>query len=165
MTTVYVMKKIKSILVVLLMLVATTSYAQSEVKYQGEVDLGYSLGVGNFGLDRVNLHTVHGAKINKNFSLGAGLGVDYYFNGGEGEIMMPLYVNAKAYLPVNTKFSPYASIDLGYGIGVTSEFGGFYWSPAVGIKYNKFKFQIGYTSQREEHCHSEADCHCKRRKT
>ena len=43
------------------------------------------------------------------------------------------------------------SLDLGYGVGVTEGvdgLGGFLWSPAIGIKYDMFKFQIGYSSQR-----------------
>lgn len=143
------MKKIKSILVALFMLCVTAGYAQDGIKYQGEVDLGYSIGVGDFALNRLNLHTIHGAKINQNLSLGVGIGLDYYHEGG-GDLMMPIFVNAKGYYPVTEKFSPYASLDLGYGVGVTegvSGLGGFYWSPAVGVKYDKFKFQIGYASQ------------------
>lgn len=149
MKNIFIMKKFKSILVALFMLSMTTSYAQDGIKYQGEVDLGYSIGVGTFNANRVNLHTIHGAKINKNFSVGLGIGLDYYHEG-EGDLMMPIFANAKGYYPVTEKFSPYASLDLGYGVGVTegtSGLGGFYWSPAIGIKYDKFKFQIGYTSQ------------------
>ncbi len=44
--------------------------AQVPVKYQGEVDLGYSIGVGTIELGRVNLHTVHSVKIGNYFSTG-----------------------------------------------------------------------------------------------
>lgn len=145
------MKKLKSLLFSLCLLGATTSFVQdTEVKYQGEVDLGYSIGTGTFAADRVNLHTIHGAKIGKYCSLGLGLGLDYYHEGS-GELLMPIFLNAKGYLPVNDKFSPYVSLDLGYGVGVTEGvdgLGGFLWSPAIGIKYDMFKFQIGYSSQR-----------------
>lgn len=144
------MKNLKSILVALFMLSVTAGYAQNEVKYQGEVDLGYSIGTGTFAADRVNLHTIHGAKINQYCSLGVGIGLDYYHEGS-GELLMPIFLNAKGYLPINAKFSPYVSLDLGYGVGVTDGvdgLGGFLWSPAIGIKYDMFKFQIGYSSQR-----------------
>ena len=143
------MKTLKGLLVALFMLCTTAGYAQEAIKYQGEVDLGYSIGVGTFNINRANLHTIHGAKINQNFSVGLGLGLDFYHEDGL-DIMMPIFVNAKGYYPINSKFSPYVSLDLGYGFGVTeyvSGIGGFYWSPAIGIKYDKFKFQIGYTSQ------------------
>lgn len=145
-----IMKTLKGLLVALFMLCTTAGYAQEAIKYQGEVDLGYSIGVGTFNINRANLHTIHGAKINKNFSVGLGIGLDLYHNEGDLDFMLPIFVNAKGYLPINEKFSPYASLDLGYGIGVSESFsgvGGFYWSPAIGIKYDKFKFQIGYVSQ------------------
>ena len=46
--------------------VASSAFAQTPIKYQGEVDLGYSLGVGEFATGRVNIHTIHGAKNNLN---------------------------------------------------------------------------------------------------
>ena len=140
------MKKILSFVVAFFMFGIASSYAQS-VEYQGEVDLGYSFGIGDFGIDRINLHTVQGAKIGDHFSLGAGLGVDWYYNEYGSDIMLPIYLNAKGYLPVSDKFSPFASLDLGYGVGVTTNASGFYWSPSIGIKYSKLKVQIGYVSQ------------------
>lgn len=136
--------------VAMIMVTSLGLNAQS-AKYQGEVDLSYSIGTGTFSTNRVNIHTIHGAKIGDNFSLGVGLGLDYYHElYDSGELMIPIFVNAKGYLPVGEKTSPYLSLDLGYGIGATegvSGLGGFLWSPAIGIKYNKVKFQVGYTSQ------------------
>ncbi len=124
--------------------------AQVTAKYQGEVDLGYSIGVGTFSTNRVNLHTVQGVKIADYFSAGLGLGLDYYHEGS-GELFVPIYLNMKGYIPVTDKLSPFVSLDLGYGIGATegvSGSGGFLWSPSVGLRYDHFKFQVGYTSQR-----------------
>lgn len=117
-----------------------------EVKYQGEVDLSYSIGTGIFSTGRVNIHTIHGAKIGNHFSAGFGLGVDFYHE--LEDVTIPVYLNAKGYLPVGEKLNLYASLDLGYGVFVSEGLGGFLWSPAIGINYKKLKFQIGYTSQR-----------------
>lgn len=126
--------------------------AQTPTKYQGEVDLGYSVGVGTFSTGRVNLHTVQGVKIADYFSAGLGLGLDYYHEFyDKGELFIPIYANMKGYIPVSEKLSPFISLDLGYGLGATagvSGCGGFLWSPSVGMRYDHFKFQIGYTSQR-----------------
>lgn len=137
-----------------MMLVACLGMNAQEAKYQGEIDLSYSIGTGTFSTNRVNLHTIHGAKMNDYFSIGVGLGLDYYHElyreEGDGELVIPIFLNTKAYLPVDEKLSPYVSLDLGYGIGATkgvSGLGGFLWSPAIGLKYDKVKFQVGYVNQ------------------
>jgi len=125
-------------------------HAQVPVKYQGEVDLGYSIGVGEFATGRVNLHTIHGVKIGDYFSTGVGVGVDYYHEG-EAELMIPVYLNLKGYLPVSEKVSPYLSFDIGAGIGATegvSGLSGMMLTPAIGVKAGIFKAQIGYNVQR-----------------
>ncbi len=126
--------------------------AQVPVKYQGEVDLGYSIGVGTFATGRVNLHTIQGVRIGKYFSTGLGLGLDYYHEFYEqGELATPIYLNLKGYLPVSEKVSPYFSFDIGVGIGATegvSGLSGMYCTPAIGIKAGKFKAQLGYNVQR-----------------
>lgn len=147
------MKKV--FLVVFMSAVAFCSSAQVTAKYQGEVELGYSAGVGTFSMGRVNLHTIQGAKVGDYFSVGLGLGLDYYHelysDVGDGELFVPIYLNMKGYVSVTEKLSPFASLDLGYGLGITegvSGCGGFLWSPSVGLRYNHFKLQVGYTSQR-----------------
>lgn len=126
------------------------AHAQVPVKYQGEVDLGYSIGVGEFATGRVNLHTIQGVKIGDYFSTGVGVGVDYYHEG-EAELMIPVYLNLKGYLPVSEKVSPYLSFDIGAGIGATegvSGLSGMMLTPAIGVKAGIFKAQIGYNVQR-----------------
>ena len=131
-------------------ILASTVFAQTPIKYQGEVDLGYSIGTGTFAADRVNLHTIHGAKFGNHFSAGLGLGLDYYHEG-EGEIIVPIYLNVKGYLPVSKKVSPYLSFDIGVGVGASeyvSGLSGLYFMPAIGIKAGHFKVQFGYNVQK-----------------
>ena len=125
--------------------------AQVPVKYQGEVDLGYSIGVGTFATNRVNVHTIQGVRIGKYFSTGLGLGVDCYHEFEKTELIVPIYLNMKGYLPVSEKAAPYFSFDIGAGIGATESFkglSGIYCTPAIGIKAGKFKAQVGYNVQR-----------------
>lgn len=126
--------------------------AQVSIKYQGEVDAGYSIGVGTFSTGRVNLHTIQGVKIEKYASFGLGIGLDYYHEFYEkGELAIPIYLNMKGYLPVSEKVSPYFSFDIGVGVGATegvSGLSGMYCTPAIGINVRKFKAQLGYNVQR-----------------
>lgn len=126
-----------------------SSNAQTNIKYNGEINLGYGIGVGDFSAGRVNLHTIQGVKIGDYFSTGVGVGFDYYHEGDE--LIVPIYLNLKGYYPINEKVSPFVSFDLGYGIGATDDLsglGGLYISPTVGIKYRHISFQLGYTCQR-----------------
>lgn len=146
----------KKLLLAAALAVATllTARAQSpvSVKYHGEADLGYSIGVGTWATGRVNLHTVQGVQITKYFSTGVGLGLDYYHEPEEGgELVIPIYLNLKGYLPVGAKVSPYFSFDIGAGVGATegvSGLSGLYCTPAVGIRAGRFKAQLGYNVQR-----------------
>lgn len=131
-----------------------TSFANAQipVQYQGEVDVGYSIGTGTFASNRVNLHTVQGVKIGQYFSTGIGVGLDYYHQiYDKGELVIPIYLNLKGYLPVSEKIAPYLSFDIGAGIGATagvSGLSGVMYTPALGVKIGKFKVQVGYNVQR-----------------
>ena len=122
--------------------------ARTPVKYHGEVDLGYSIGVGTFSTGRVNIHTIQGIQVGKYFSTGIGLGLDVYHEGPE--LMIPIYLNLKGYLPVTSRISPYFSLDVGAGIGASdgmSGLSGATYTPAVGVRVGRFKAQIGYNAQ------------------
>ena len=128
--------------------IALSASAQAPVKYQGEVDLGYSFGVGTLASGRVNVHTIQGIKVGDYFSTGVGIGADYYISGQD--MTIPLFLNFKGYIPTNSKVTPYASLDLGTGIGVAGIFKketGLLLTPAVGVKIGMFKVQVGYNCQ------------------
>lgn len=142
--------KVLLILAVLLSVFTLNSQAQSESKYLGEIDLGYSIGTGISSVDLVSFYTTHGVKFNDYLSVGAGIGIDYYFPPDIDNIVcMPIYANIKGYLPTSSKVKPFASLDIGYGV-MFDEYisGGVYISPSVGIKVNKLKIQFGYHSQK-----------------
>ncbi len=142
----------KIFLLVMFAFAVCVAKAQTPVKYHGEVDLGYSIGVGTFATDRINLHTIQGVQVGKYFSTGLGVGLDGYFIFDEGiDIAVPIYLNLKGYLPVSEKVSPFVSMDIGVGIGASEYMkgmSGLYCTPAVGIKAGKFKAQLGYNIQR-----------------
>ncbi len=143
------MKKL-FLLVAATLCVALQASAQVPIKYQGEVDLGYSLGVGTFATGRVNVHTIQGARFGDYFSAGIGVGADLYHEGGM-EVMIPIYLNLKGYLPTNSKVTPYASFDIGAGFGASAGvqgLSGMLITPAIGIKVGMFKAQIGYNVQK-----------------
>lgn len=124
------------------------------LKYQGEVSLGFGAGVGTFSANRVPIHTVHGVRLNENFFVGAGIGVDIFSSDGESGTIIPIFANAKGYLPVSGKVSLLAALDFGYGVGAGnfSGAGGLYVYPQVGCSLkvtpkNALDFTVGYNSQ------------------
>ncbi len=123
--------------------------AKIPVKYHGEVDLGYSLGVGTFATGRVDIHTVQGVQIGQYFSTGIGIGVDIYHEFPD--VMVPIYLNLKGYLPVSEIVKPYLSIDIGAGIGASGDLSGLSgvtYTIAAGVKVKRYKVQLGYNVQR-----------------
>lgn len=141
------MKKLFLLLIAAVCAVSA-AFAQAPVKYQGEVDWGYSFGVGTLASGRVNVHTIQGIKVGDYFSTGIGLGADYYIS--DEDMTIPLFLNFKGYIPTKSKVTPYASLDLGTGIGVAGIFKrgtGLLLNPAVGVKVGMFKAQLGYNIQ------------------
>lgn len=147
------MKKI-TLALLLAMLVMGAKAQSSKIKYQGEVLAGYSVGVGDITSDRINLHTVHGVRFNPYVFLGGGVGLDFY-DMDDSEIAMPIYFNAKGYLPVSPKMNMFLSLDLGSSIGVSdgfSELSGLLITPAVGVNFkvsqkNSLSLSVGYHAQ------------------
>lgn len=144
------MKRVSLFLSLLLLTVGFAS-AKGQVSYQGEVDLGYSFGVGKRASERVNIHTIQGIKVGKYFSTGIGTGFDFYYDFDDSsEAIVPVYLNLKGYYPVSKNVSPFVSCDVGLGVGVTGNIdndNGLTITPAVGIVWGVFKAQVGYNMQ------------------
>lgn len=130
-------KKLLLLTVVLISIIGTANAQSTKVKYQGDVQLGYSVGIGTFAADRVNLHMINGVRINEYFSTGVGIGLDYYCYN-MSELTMPIFLNAKGYLPVSKKTNLFLSMDLGCSVGLTEGFSGmsgFMMTPAIGASF------------------------------
>lgn len=145
------MKRVSLFLSLLLLTVGFAS-AKGKVSYQGEVDLGYSFGVGKRASERVNIHTIQGIKVGKYFSTGIGTGFDFYYDFDDSsEAIVPVYLNLKGYYPVSKNVSPFVSCDVGLGVGVTGDLDndtGLTVAPAVGVVWGVFKAQVGYNMRK-----------------
>ena len=78
--------------------------------------------------------------------------MDYYHELYEkGELVLPLFLNMKGYLPDTETVNPFFSLDLGVGIGLTKGvdgMAGFICTPSVGVKLSHCTLQVGYNMQR-----------------
>ena len=111
-------------------------------KYQGSVDLGYSVGVGIWESSRVELSTSHGCLINPYFYVGAGLGVHYHYDASA--ISIPVFADFRGnFMKGNIK--PFLNFRIGYSFG---DFEGLYLAPSVGVSINRFDIGLGYSLQK-----------------
>lgn len=149
------MKKVLFVLTAFLMGIGFANAQQRSfhLQYQGEASVGVGIGIGTFDMTRIPVRTVHGVRLNENFFVGAGLGVDFYTSDGCGTII-PIFLNAKAYYPVTDRISLLAALDLGGGVGAGdfSSLGGFLIDPQIGCSMNiqnghALDFTFGYYHQ------------------
>lgn len=95
------MKKIISLLC-LMVVIVLESHAQDDGKgYKGYVDTGYSIGVGDYDLGRVEINTSHGYQFSPFVFLGAGTGLHFMSSYKTGDMEIPLDVrDSKVDVPV-----------------------------------------------------------------
>jgi len=117
----------------------------SESGYKGIVEIGYEIGVGDWGMDRIKLSFINGYQINKFFSLGFGTGLRYY---SEAEAaIIPFFADFRSNF-MDNKVSPYLSLGVGYSFNATNDFkgAGFLLNPTVGVSFklsNKSSMNVG----------------------
>lgn len=149
------MKKI-ILLIVAALLSATVAHAQAPIRYQGEVDAGYSIGAGVYNQNRTNLHLINGIRFGSYFSMGIGLGFDIYHDRYYGaDLLLPIFLNFKGYLPISKKVSTFLSFDVGAGVGLTegvSDESGLLLNPAIGCAFKTTQksailMSVGYNIQ------------------
>lgn len=97
--------------------------------YHGFVDLGYSVGVGDFDdLGHVNVSTSHGYQINHYIFVGGGVGVNYYHDGDA--VVVPVFTHIRSVFMKNW-ISPFVDIKGGYSF---ADLEGTYFNPSVGCR-------------------------------
>lgn len=117
------------------------------VRYQGEVNLGYSIAVSSskyFELPNFLVcETVHGLRVSPHFFTGIGAKMLYSHSKVKLKTL-PVFANVRYYL-FDREVAPYVAIDAGYNIGLDStEYNGFYGSLGVGLTFKYLNFGIGY---------------------
>lgn len=119
------------------------SKSNKRTGYKGFVDLGYTLGVGDWGMDRLEVSTSHGYLFSPYFYAGVGIGVHYYFDSEE--CTLPIFAHVRSNL-LNNRNSPYIDFRIGYTPTETAQ--GLYMAPSVGYKIGSFNVSLGYVMQK-----------------
>ena len=150
------MEKKLLVLVVLTLAISFSSFAQ-KLKYQGELNVGHSFGVGmtENTFDRFTIETVHGVRLNDYFFIGIGAGWHHYSDVLDYFSVIPIYANAKGYFKLG-KINPYVSFDIGIGIPMGEDDNGkagLYISPGIGAgihvtRWNTLSLLVAYQSQK-----------------
>ena len=118
----------------------------NERGYKGFVDLGYTFGIGDWGIDRLELSTSYGYQFNPYIFVGAGVAANYYF---DAECFgLPIFVHVRGNI-FDNKISPYIDFKIGYS--PLEDVKGMYMVPSVGCKIKSFNVSIGYVMQKVEY--------------
>lgn len=120
--------------------------------YKGIVELGYQIGMGEYGLDRLKFNLVNGYQINPYFSVGIGTGLRYYFNSKAA--LIPVFSDFRANF-MDNKVSPFLSLGFGYSFNASNNFKGIgiLLNPSAGVSFkvsnkSSVNIGIGYEIQR-----------------
>ena len=122
----------------------------NESGYKGFIDLGYTIGVGDWGKDRLELSTSHGYQFNPYLYVGAGIAANYYF---DAEVIgMPIFAHVRGNI-LNNSISPYIDFRIGYS--PLKDVQGLYLTPSIGCKIKSFNVSVGYVMQKAKYYYSD----------
>lgn len=116
----------------------------SRPKYQGSVDLAYSIGVGGWESPRVEFATSHGCLVNPYFYVGAGVGVHYHYDAEA--VVIPVFGDFRGNL-MRGNIKPFLNFRIGYSF---CDVEGLYLSPSVGVSIGRFDVSLGYSLQKAD---------------
>jgi len=116
--------------------------------YKGFVDVGYSIGTGDYDFDRVEISTTHGYQFNDFLFVGGGMGMHYY-SDLDDEYAVPVFANFRANF-MRGKVVPFGDVKLGYTVGDIVE--GAYGAIGVGVRFalkgkKALNLSLSYTAQ------------------
>ena len=128
------------------------TFSEVQPGYKGIVELGYDIGVGDYGIDRLRLNFINSYQFNSFFSLGFGTGLRYYFD--EDAAVIPFFADFRAQV-FDNYISPYVSLGMGYSFDASNGFDGvgFLLNPTVGASFriaerSSVNVGLGYEMQR-----------------
>jgi len=127
-------------------------FASSTPHFIRIVELGYEIGSGTWGLDRVKFNFINSYQFNPYFSAGLGTGMRYYVDADI--FVLPIFTDLRATI-IPGPISPYVALGLGYSLDTRNNFEGMgmMFSPNVGATFrltdkNSVNIGLGYELQR-----------------
>jgi hypothetical protein len=124
---------------------SNSSSSKHESGYVGVVDVGYAVGVGDYGLNFINLTMINGYKFNPYFSLGFGTGTRLYYDSDA--ILTPFFLNFQVNF-IDSPIYPFFALSTGYSFDLSDDFEatGFLVNLNVGVHFevsDKFGINVG----------------------
>lgn len=120
--------------------------------YKGIAELGFQVGTGTFGMDRLKFNVINSYQVNPYFSLGIGTGLRYYFDADAA--LIPIFADIRTNI-INNNISPYFSLGVGYTFDATNnlEKVGFLLNPTIGVSVmisdkSAIHIGVGYEMQK-----------------
>lgn len=136
------------LLLAVIFVAASAAHGQKKSEYHAEWDAGVDIISPLEGFLLPTIHTVHGVRFSDRVFVGGGIGVSCE---SSDSIFMPIYANVKCFFAIKKEKRPFLSFDIGYSAFLAGssdyDMAGLYISPAFGLKYKRFKFQVGYMAQ------------------
>lgn len=115
------------------------------------VELGYEMGAGTWGLDRVKFNFINSYQFTPYFSAGLGTGMRYYVDSDI--FVLPIFTDLRATI-LPGPVAPYIAVGLGYSLDTRHNFEGMglMFSPNVGATFkisdkNSVNIGLGYELQ------------------
>lgn len=116
--------------------------------YQGIIEIGYAMGVGEYGMNNLKLNFINSVRCNPYFSIGLGIGLrkkydktefyEKYKWPGLNDVFFPIFLDLRTNF-LNKKVSPYLALGLGGYIGTYGFWdgvrGGFFLNPSAGVRF------------------------------
>ena len=156
------MRKVLLLTALLLSILGINAQNISKNCYRGYVDVGYSIGIGDYDFGRYEVNTSHGYQFNPYLFLGAGMGLHFipsYKTKGmdipldqrESKVDIPLFANIHCNF-LKKKVTPF--IDVKGGTYVTNN-GGLYINASVGCRFalnekQAINLSVGYSLEKLE---------------
>lgn len=135
----------------------SNSTEQSGLKtgYKGMIEVGYQIGTGDSGVDRIAVNIINGYQINPYISLGVGTGLRYYHEIDTA--LTPIFADIRVNF-VESNISPYLSLGVGYSFDATYDFkgSGSMINPTIGASFgvsetSMLNVGFGYEMQKFEY--------------
>lgn len=110
-----------------------TSYGWNRTpRYRGFIGDSYVLGVGDYAEDREFAYTSHGVQIVPDLYVGAGVGVNYWFDSECWSVPVFMHVRGELHKAFRKNVSPYIDAKVGYSL---ADVKGVFCNPSVGCHF------------------------------